>query len=121
MGNPHQIFWQEIGQFFGKWFSYILLTAAGVIARLTFNVRDKKLSRWQIISCAIIGSIVGSITGFWCVKTGHDNLGIFLVPAVSIGGQEIVSFIVLNSNKILLRITNFFPLGGKNGNDTNGK
>jgi len=111
MGDPQITGWQEIIQFLSKWLSYILLTAGGVVARLTFNVRDKKLSRWQIISCAIIGSILGSITGFWCVQTHHDNLGIFLVPAVSIGGQEIVGFIVLNANKVMDKAVKFFTPG----------
>lgn len=113
MGNPNQAVWQEIGQFISKWLSYILLTAAGVVARLTFNVRDKKLSKWQIISCAIIGSIVGSVTGFWCVQTHHDNLGIFLVPAVSIGGQEIVGFVVLNANKFMNKLLKLFTSNDK--------
>lgn len=111
MGNPHQLFWQEIGQFFGKWLSYILLISAGVVARITFNSRNKDMTKKQIAIAAILGAICGSLCSYWCINTGNVKMSIYLVPVVTIAGQEIIGFIVLNANKILDKILKFFTPG----------
>lgn len=121
MGDSRtSIWWEELGNFFGKAGMVFTYIAIGLVAKLAADSIGGKLTRRQIIIKAALSIFAGYIASIICENTNNQKWQGVIIPVATLLGEAMVVWTMANWRPILAKVLpRWFSYNGKKKN--NGK
>lgn len=95
-------FKKEIFAFFIKWYFWIISIIIGLIAKLSYEMSQKrKMTVVQVFGITGISIFFGYICSVTCVSYGWVKQGQIAVPVCTLLGEKIAAYTISNFNKIV--------------------
>lgn len=100
---------KEAIAFLGKWVVWVISIAVGLIAKLSYELSQKrKLGVWQVFGITGISIFFGYLASILCVNNGWVTQGQIIVPVATLLGEKLAAYSVTNFNKIIDTVLGFW-------------